>query len=695
MAQAPTTLYAVNGPPLANMNVQFQPAPPTLPQAAADRANNLLQLYIIDYCEKHNFRDSAEALRREAQVQQSHKAPVDSKEGLLYEWWTCFWEVYTARVHPDRAHSKVAKEYSDNLHQGKINPNRDPGVASNQRLAGPSRPYVNGASGHPPPPSVNGHGAPVQYTNTPPGAQNGPGPLSGNSGATPTQVSNNPMLQHLQPQQQQQQPPRPVNGRSFAGQGMPVGSQPGAPHPIPPGSQMQPRGVPNGNPAQTNPNLRQVTTQHSNSPQNQDPNSSPRNPNVSDNANPRPESSDTPRGGRSRKRGNEDDSTTEKEGATPERKKFKKSPPENGAPLPSPSLASAQPVGPGRPPPPTGFSTPFPAGRLGPPGGMQSMPPQPGPAGVMNPGPPAALTRAGSGIVTQLRELEAVRASQTDQHQQHFQHMQEATITAYKPNGPLGPGFDPSAQPRPTTVGPPNVVGRGAMGPPPPPNAGQPPQMPGVLTPGGKPPVNGLLPPAQPGTKDGSPKIDGVSPENTRPASRAAPSTPQQVPSAPTPTGMISTPGGHTAPSPAQLATPQQISRPPTQSPGAPPSTVGLGPTASAATTPAALLARGPSAGPPMGGTMPGGFTAMPPANILNGSMIPPSSSSLGGAGGGPTGATMGIDSSSDSLFGSLDDFGLQMMNFQEPFSGMAFDFPMEDFFQDSSLDSMGTGTGA
>lgn len=334
------------------------------------------------------------------------------------------------------------------------------------------------------------------------------------------------------------------------------------------------------------------------------------------------------------------------------------------------------------------------------------MPPQPGPPGAMNAGPPATLPRPGNAIalagqvrfhqtfisnripdLSQLRELEAVRASQTDQHQQHFQHMHEQTITAYKPNGPPGPGFEPGSQPRLTTVGP-RV---GAMLPPPLP--GQPQQIPGVTTPGGK-PVNGLLPPVQPGTKDGSPKIDGVSPENTRPASRPAPSTPQQVPSAPTPTGMISTPGGHTAPSPAQLATPQQISRPPTQSPGAPPSTVGIGATPSAATTPAALLARGPGAGPPMGGPMSGGFT-IPPTNMLNGSIIPPSTS-LGGGGGPPTGVTMGNDSSSDPLFSGFEDFGFQMMNFQEPFSNIGFDLTMEDFLQDSSLDSItGAGSGA
>jgi hypothetical protein len=45
----------------------------------------------------------------------------------------------------------------------------------------------------------------------------------------------------------------------------------------------------NGAPAQANPNPRQMTGQQSNSPQNQEPHSSPRNPNISDNANPPPQ----------------------------------------------------------------------------------------------------------------------------------------------------------------------------------------------------------------------------------------------------------------------------------------------------------------------------------------------------------------------------------------------------------------------
>jgi hypothetical protein len=56
-----------------------------------------------------------------------------------------------------------------------------------------------------------------------------------------------------------------------------------------PGTQMQPRVMANGVPAQANPNIRQMTGQQSNSPQNQEPQSSPRN---SDNTNPPQEASD-------------------------------------------------------------------------------------------------------------------------------------------------------------------------------------------------------------------------------------------------------------------------------------------------------------------------------------------------------------------------------------------------------------------
>jgi hypothetical protein len=281
--------------------------------------------------------------------------------------------------------------------------------------------------------------------------------------------------------------------------------------------------------------------------------------------------------------------------------------------------------------------------------------------------------------------------------------MHEHAITAYKPPAPVGPPVnntmtDQSSQfTRPTTVGATNPA-RGSMLPPPPPGAPQQPPTPGGTVPKTS-MANGLLPPAPVATKDGSPKVDGVSPENTRPGSRPIPSTPQ-IPSAPTPTGIPSTPGGPPIMSdlsPSQLATPQQISRPQSQSPNARPSTAGAGAMGSVVPpTPAALLARGypgpsPVGAPPSG--LPGiSNPTMTPTSMTNNSMMPPSNS-FGGLGG----VGMGGDPSTADLFpldmGGGTSFDFQMMDFQGYSDFTITDFTSE-LFQDAALDSI-TGTGA
>jgi hypothetical protein len=85
---------------------------------------------MVDYCEKRQYNEAAAALRKEGHVSDV-KAPIESKEGLLFEyallptlftwqfindldrWWICFWHIYTARVHPDKSHNKSANLYAE------------------------------------------------------------------------------------------------------------------------------------------------------------------------------------------------------------------------------------------------------------------------------------------------------------------------------------------------------------------------------------------------------------------------------------------------------------------------------------------------------------------------------------------------------------------------------------------------------
>lgn len=55
-----------------------------------------LHVYIMDYLQKRNFTQSAGALAAEAGISEHTAVPVDAAQGLLFEWWTVFWEIFTA-----------------------------------------------------------------------------------------------------------------------------------------------------------------------------------------------------------------------------------------------------------------------------------------------------------------------------------------------------------------------------------------------------------------------------------------------------------------------------------------------------------------------------------------------------------------------------------------------------------------------
>lgn len=55
-----------------------------------------LHLYIHDYLSKRNFTAAAQALNDEASLGSQTVVPVDAPQGLLYEWWSVFWDVFSA-----------------------------------------------------------------------------------------------------------------------------------------------------------------------------------------------------------------------------------------------------------------------------------------------------------------------------------------------------------------------------------------------------------------------------------------------------------------------------------------------------------------------------------------------------------------------------------------------------------------------
>ncbi|KAJ9121178.1 hypothetical protein QFC24_004852 [Naganishia onofrii] len=55
----------------------------------------MLHLYIHDYLVKRQFTEAAAALRTEAALGDQIVVPIDCPQGLLYEWWAVFWDVFS------------------------------------------------------------------------------------------------------------------------------------------------------------------------------------------------------------------------------------------------------------------------------------------------------------------------------------------------------------------------------------------------------------------------------------------------------------------------------------------------------------------------------------------------------------------------------------------------------------------------
>ncbi|CAG8613876.1 11023_t:CDS:2, partial [Acaulospora colombiana] len=645
------------------------------------KGNDLLLLYIIDYCDKRKFNESAAALRREAGVKPNQKVPVDSPEGLLYDAL----QSLTQRRFPNAREHGIAP--------GRAVPGRgfypqDPSSIPGQP------PYSHGLNGMP-------TGAP------------------GISAMTPLQ---DPSLQHLQ---QGRMPGARGPGAPGAPNTQPEGSTSAQPGPQ---AQQQRMTLPNGHPLPPNATAR-PGQMHSNSPQNAG-NGMTASPQQATTTN----LSDIPPmhlADLARQVGapptNPHQLPEEMKGefspkgdSPPDKKKPRISPQEPGMPLPStPSLAAAQPpplgnrLQAGGPPPggmvmggtnqpPMPGGPPFTTMHLGNPNQPPNAPPIPiGAQTVVNGQPMPNISGATGPMAAQIQQYnQRNQATLQPDHQQHLKQLQQSTINGYNPRAsyipPPNPGMPtnltagaggtvpseqvalgtPGSRPQMGPTGPP----KGAMLPPPAPNS--------TMQPTGATNTNG--PNSGKGTpvmaariKEGSSPggIEGVSPENARPGSRPIPgSTPQAVSAAPTPSNPITgpplTPGRPStisAPSPGLMGQPQQLSRPQSQSPSG--LSVPRAPTSTPlqpALNPSVIQAQNyQTAGGPLGG--------------LNG--VPNPNSSLSAPAslmpvtlGNPSAGLAGPDTSTSDLFGmSLD---LQMMNYPDDFGqSMTLDFGLSDDF--------------
>ncbi|KIP05563.1 hypothetical protein PHLGIDRAFT_92003, partial [Phlebiopsis gigantea 11061_1 CR5-6] len=244
----------------------------TAPQQDPDlswEGDKMFNIYILDYCTKRGYSETSLALKHEAKISEDSHPPINAKQGLLFEWWSVFWVLFSAKSSGTGGEEALLyTQYQNERRQqdGGRNPalNRPPQAQppTQTRLLNGMR---NGQPGQLPngvPPGPAMHGAQPHLTN---GIANaypgGIGQLNGVATGPTGPTLGTPAGQPTIPGQQRQgPPPQRINGVPFRSPTMaPSPQNPGVQQPGqlpstmggPPGAQQVPRGPmgpPNGQP---------------------------------------------------------------------------------------------------------------------------------------------------------------------------------------------------------------------------------------------------------------------------------------------------------------------------------------------------------------------------------------------------------------------------------------------------------------
>ncbi|TFK48481.1 hypothetical protein OE88DRAFT_1664316 [Heliocybe sulcata] len=118
----------------------------------------MFNIYIYDYCTKRGFLKTAHELRMEADLHDDAAPPINAKQGLLFEWWSVFWQLFGAKSQGNG--SEDALLYTQHQQQQAAQRDRrpmNPNAAPQQRLPNghsaprppvalvPNGPMANGA----------------------------------------------------------------------------------------------------------------------------------------------------------------------------------------------------------------------------------------------------------------------------------------------------------------------------------------------------------------------------------------------------------------------------------------------------------------------------------------------------------------------------------------------------------------------
>ncbi|KAJ7626296.1 hypothetical protein DFH06DRAFT_737563 [Mycena polygramma] len=165
---------------------------PQDPSAASQplswEGDKMFNIYIYDYCYKRGFRKTARELLLEAEIPSDSTPPINARQGLLFEWWSVFWVLFTAKANGNgtddamlytqhQAHQQALKQ---NQNRAPAPPPIPTGLMQQPPLG---RPGVNGIG---PPPRFAPNG--VMPNGIPPGNPQPPGPTAFAGGPMPNGI---------------------------------------------------------------------------------------------------------------------------------------------------------------------------------------------------------------------------------------------------------------------------------------------------------------------------------------------------------------------------------------------------------------------------------------------------------------------------------------------------------------------------
>ncbi|EJD48113.1 hypothetical protein AURDEDRAFT_113017 [Auricularia subglabra TFB-10046 SS5] len=220
--------------PQPTLNGTSAPSPSSPPVQNWEH-DKMLNIYIYDYFTKHGFNKAANELCQEADIDPTgRKPPIDAPQGLLYEWWVVFWEIFQAKS--SKAGKADAAAYVDHQNQLRSVAQQPRPLQNGQPQQGPPPAGAMVPQRQPMMPGIPQQQQPVQPR--PPGMAHGQPHLMPNGAGGPHNPQQPPMPNGtMQPGQQGAQFAVPVNpmvngmvppnaaGRPGAPMGMP--GQPG------------------------------------------------------------------------------------------------------------------------------------------------------------------------------------------------------------------------------------------------------------------------------------------------------------------------------------------------------------------------------------------------------------------------------------------------------------------------------------